>query len=140
MRKVCLKNRCILFELTPDIFLRYLLILRENNNELFVGYIGFINSLLLSKIVNDSSLYNSAYFQKINFYKNVNFFQIIVKQHIIHQKFQKSENINQFLDMQRHFFRIERTPVCSRTFKTLFSTRNLHYPKFIVSISPIYQS
>lgn len=140
MQTVLLRNKCILLEISPNIFLNYLLTLKEKNYELFVSYIEFVNSLLLSKVLNDYSLSSCKYFQKLYFSKNYIFFQIIMKQHVIYQKFQNYENFNQLLNMQRHLFGIERTPVCSQPLKTIISTRNLHYPKFIVSIIPMYQS
>ena len=138
VQTVLLRNRCILLELSPHIFLSYLLNLKVKNYELFVAYIGFINSLLLPKVINDYSLNNCEYFQKSLFLKNVTFFQIIIKEYVVYQKFKSNKNFTQFLNMQRHLLQLKCTPVCAQPLKTLISTRNLHYPKFIVSIIPMY--
>ena len=135
-----LQNKFILSEITQHIFLRYISILQKKKHyEIYLAYINFFNTLLLSKIVEDRSLENFLHFKIFHFSNKIIFLQVVLKQYLIDQTFRDDEIFKKFLDMQRHLFEIKRSPVSPRTFKTLFSTRNLHYPKFVVTISPVIQ-
>lgn len=139
--RVLLNPKCILFELTPNIFLNYLLLLWKNDHELFVAYIGFVNSLLLPKILTDCSLATFIFFENFIFSKEdfSLFFRSIIKQFIIYQKFRENKNFSQILnDIYKHnLFQIKRVKACF--FQNSIFKRNLHYQEFSVSIfvSPI---